>query len=97
MVHVCTEKVRPKFAKVKPRSSSNSEGTDKANSNRLLHNATFDQLLDDDLREQTKRAKRLDEEEHGVNIVVPSQSSSQLRSSMLSPNLRERFAHLFSC
>ena len=96
MVHVCTEKVRPKVSKVKPRSSSNKEGADKASSNRLLHNATFDQLLDDDFKEQTKRAKRLDEEEHGVNIVVPSQSSNQLRSSMLSPNLRERFAHLFS-
>ena len=95
-VHFCIEKVKPTSSKDELRTSGSNEGASKAISKRLLSNASFDQLLDDDLRAQTKRAKICDKDNQWDNLVVPARSSVQIRSSMLSPNLRERFAHLLS-
>ena len=93
-VHLCATKDKPD--KAKPRSSSKNEEGVQSNLKRLHKNANFDQLLDDDLRIQTKRVKKLSMLEAGGQGAAPSSKSIQLRSSMLSPSLRHRFAHLLS-
>ena len=40
----------------------------------MLSNASFNELLDDDLRTQAKRAKPLDGDSRMDDIVVPSQA-----------------------
>ena len=82
--------------KVKLRSTSNSEGGGKANSKRLLSNASFNVLLDDDLGTQAKRAKQLDGDDKVDDIVVPPRAPNPLRASMLPIILREKFGYLFS-
>ena len=82
--------------KVKLRSASKSEGSGKASSKRLLSNASFNELLDDDLRTQAKRAKQLDGDDKMDDIVVPPRAPNQLRASMLPISLREKFGYLFS-
>ena len=69
-MHYCTVKVKP-TVEVKLRSASNNEGGGKANSKRLLSNASFNELLDDDLRTQAKRAKQLDRDDKVDDLVVP--------------------------
>ena len=94
-VHYCTVKVKP-TVKVELRSASKSEGNGKANSKRMLSNASFNELLDDDLRTQAKRAKQLDGDDKMDDIVVPPRAPNQLRASMLPISLREKFGYLFS-
>ena len=94
-VHFCTVKVEP-VVKVKLRSTSKSEGSGKASSKRMLSNASFNELLDDDLRTQAKRAKQLDGDDKMDDIVVPPRAPNQLRASMLPISLREKFGYLFS-
>ena len=83
-VHCCTEslpKCKPKASKVRTETTSGSLGS----------NAPYEQILDDDLKIEAKRAKRqLARQNHMVRPNQPSFSAS-----MLSPNLRQRFAHLF--
>ena len=71
-------------------------GSEKAISKRLLSNATYEQLLDDDLRVQAKRDKKNSEsDDKQDNINEPAKKSSiRLTLSMLSPNLKRRFAAL---
>ena len=77
-------------------SKSNNEGGGKANSKRLLSNASFNELLDDDLRTQAKRARKLDRDDKVDDLVVPPRTPNQLRASMLPISLREKFGYLFS-
>ena len=58
--------------------------------------ASFNELLDDDLRTQAKRAKQLDGDDKMDDIVVPPRAPNQLRASMLPISLREKFGYLFS-
>ena len=94
-VHYCAEKVELS-RKDKLRSSSRNESSIRNTSKRLYKNANLDQLLDDDLRAQTTRAKKLNREDQRETLAVYSAPSVQLRSSMLSPNLRQKFAYLLS-
>ena len=69
---------------------------EKTSSKRLLSNASFEEILDDDLRLQAKQARKSYEQDKtlaGVQIPVSSRPR-ELRAAMLSPNLRQRFAHL---
>ena len=93
-VHYCTQKVKP--PKDKPQSDSRQMGGEKAISKRLLSNATYEQLLDDDLRVQAKRDKKNSErDDKQDNLNEPAKKSSiRLTLSMLSPNLKRRFAAL---
>jgi hypothetical protein len=95
-VHFCAEKVKPSRDNVSQSTSSHISG--KATSKRLLPNASIDEILDDDLRTEAKRAKRF-EAESKVDSLAVHGSSHQIEASMQSgrfPKLRERFAHLFS-
>ena len=69
-----------------------------ASSKRLHSNALFEEILNDDLRSEAKRAKKSLEQDETLarvlNPVVPFKR--ELRASMLSPNLRQRFAHLLA-
>ena len=94
-VHHCAEKVKPS-RKDKLRSSGKNESSIQKSFKRLHENASFDKLLDDDLRAQTKRAKQLNREDQRETLDVNSIPTTQLRSSMLSPNLRQKFAYLIS-
>ena len=58
-----------------------------------LHaNAPFEQLLDDDLKIEAKKAKKSIEHEapSGAHKLYP------LKATMLSPNLAQRFSHLLA-
>ena len=94
-MHYCIVKVKP-TVKAKLRSASNNEGGGKANSKRLLSNASFNELLDDDLRTQAKRARKLDRDDKVDDLVVPPRTPNPLRASMLPISLREKFGYLFS-
>ena len=71
---------------------------DNASSVRLHTNASFADILDDDLKREAKRAKKSYEQdatlERVPNLVLPF--GRELRASMLSPVLRQRFAHLLT-
>ena len=78
-------------SKALSKSSIEKTSIEKTSSKRLLCNASFEKILDDDLRIQAKRARKSYEQDKtlvGLSNPVP------LRASMLSPNLRQRFAHL---
>ena len=69
---------------------------DKTTSKRLRSNALFGDLLDDDLRSEAKRANKSFEQDKtlaGVSNPVPP-FRRELRASMLSHKLRQRFSHL---
>ena len=71
---------------------------EKVSSERLLSNASFEKILDDDLRSEAKRAKKNSEQDqtHAGVLNPVSTLNRELRASMLSPNLRQRFAHLLA-
>ena len=86
---------------MKQQTSSKSSGEktcmDKTTSKRLRSNALFGDLLDDDLRSEAKRAKKSFFEQDKTlarvsNPVPPFRR--ELRASMLSHKLRQRFSHL---
>ena len=98
-VHTCTENVEPSNkSQALSKSNMKKPSTEEKPSNRLLSNASFEEILDDDLRLQAKQARKSYEQDKtlaGVQIPVSSQKR-ELRASMLSPNLRQRFAHLLA-
>ena len=69
---------------------------EKTSSKRLHSNASLEQILDDDLRLEAKRARKsFEQDQTQAGVLNPvSTLNRELRASMLSPNLRERFAHL---
>jgi hypothetical protein len=76
--------------------ASNAEGASskvlkKTSSKRLLDSVPIEQILDDDLKNEANKAKRLK--------ILPEESTElqqfELRPSMPSPHLRSKFAHLF--
>ena len=88
-VHNCTDTV-PQGA------ASNAEGASskvlkKTSSKRLLDSAPIEQIVDDDLKNEANKAKIIKSLPQGS--VEPQQHV--LKPSMLSPNLRSKFAHLF--
>ena len=85
-VHSCTNEGVPKLASKSIKSSS-STASPKAE---LLLNSSFEEILDDDLRVEAKRAKKSLENFTPVTGV----QSTRLTASMLPPKLRQRFAHL---
>jgi len=93
-VHTCAENVEPTLkSKTLSKSSIEKTGSEKTSSKRLLCNVPFEEILDDDLRIEAKRARKSYEQDKtlvGVLNPVP------LRATMLSPNLRQRFAHLLA-
>ncbi len=65
----------------------------KATSKKRLNNASFEQILDDDLSREAKRARvRSHEDVDQVISFDVSPFVGDLRASMLSPKLRERFS-----
>ena len=96
-VHSCTENVEPYYkSQASSKSSMEKLTLEKTSSKRLHSNASFEQILDDDLRIDAKRAKKSHEQDETlarVQITVSSRPR-ELRAAMLSPNLRQRFAHL---
>ena len=78
------------------KSSIDKNEVEKTTYKRLLSNASFDKILDDDLRWEAKRARKSFERDKTLAGVVNPVSplNRELRASMLSPSLRERFAHL---
>ena len=95
-VHSCAEKIKP--TRINETQSSSSHISGKAPSKRLSPNANIDEILDDDLRTEAKRAKRFDAESK-VNSLAVHGNSQEIEASMQSgrfPQLRARFAHLFS-
>ena len=94
-MHYCTGKVKPK-AKDKLASDSASLEGRKTISKRLLSNASYDALLDDDLSLQAKRDKKNLEKDNELGSRADPRNKSEIRltNSMLSPKLRERFASL---
>ncbi len=58
----------------------------------LLLNSTFEQILDDDLRRESKKAKLKDHADDYVIVLNPAAHSGKLKASWLPPVLRERFA-----
>ena len=93
-VHYCTQKVKPE--KDKPQSDSRNMGSGKAITKRLLANATYEQLLDDDLRVQAKRDKKnweRDDKQDSHNDPA-KKSDIRLTLFMLSPHLKVKFAAL---
>ena len=90
-VHASTGNVEPSH-----KSQALSKPTmEKASCQRLQSNAPFEQILDDDLRLEAKRAGKSHEQDKtstGVEIL----SQKELRANMLSPNLRQRFAYLLA-
>ena len=94
-MHYCTEKVKPK-SKDKLASASGNIGGRKAINQRLLENATYDQLLDDDLRTQAKRDKKnwIKDDKLDNHVDPRNKSEIRLTSSMLPQSLREKFATL---
>ena len=93
-MHYCTQKVKPE--KDKPQSDSRNMGSGKAITKRLLANATYEQLLDDDLRVQAKRDKKNWERDDKQDSHNDPAKKSDIRStlSMLSPDLKVKFAAL---
>ena len=88
-VHHCTDEV-PQGA------ASNAEGANytvvkKKVSKRLLDSASIEDILDDDLKNDANKAKR----QKILNKESTEPRSFELRPSMLPPNLRSKFAHLF--
>ena len=60
-------------------------------------NASFNKILDDDLRSEAKMARKSFEQDETLAAGVANPVSPlnrELRASMLSPYLRERFVHL---
>ena len=96
-VHTCAENVEPTLkSKALSKSSIEKTSIEKTSSKRLLCNASFEKILDDDLRIQAKRARKRYEQDKtlvGVSNPVPP-FRRELRASMLSPKLRQRFSHL---
>ena len=70
----------------------------KASSKRLLSNAPFEQILDDDLRIEAKRARKsFEQDQTQAGAINPVSTPHRgLRASMLSENIRKKFAHLLS-
>ena len=87
--------MKPK-AKDKLASDSASLEGRKTISKRLLSNASYDALLDDDLSLQAKRDKKNLEKDNELGSRADPRNKSEIRLtlSMLSPKLRERFASL---
>ena len=92
-IHFCMEKIVLASTSMS-QSSRAQKGNGKATSKRLLENATFDQLLDDDLRTQAKRAKQLEMGNTSDSLTDHRGTRNHLRASMLSPKLRDRFSYL---
>ena len=94
-VHHCAEKVKPK-AKDKLASDSGITGGRKMTNKRSLENASYDELLDDDLRIQAKRDKKnwMEDNKLGTNSDPSNKSEIRLTSSMLPLSLRLKFASL---
>ena len=98
-VHTCTENVEPTMkSQTLSKSRIEKTGSGKASSKRLHSNALFEEILDDDLRSEAKRAKKSLEQDETLarvlNPVLPFKR--ELRASMLSQNIRQRFAHLLA-
>ena len=96
-VHTCTENVLPIVRSTTlSKSSIDKNEAEKTTTKRWLSNALFDKILDDDLRWEAKRARKSFEQDKALAGVVNPVSplNRELRASMLSPRLRERFAHL---
>jgi hypothetical protein len=94
-VHHCAEKIKPK-AKDKLASDSGITGGRKMTNKRSLENASYDELLDDDLRIQAKRDKKnwMEDNKLGTNSDPSNKSEIRLTSSMLPLSLRLKFASL---
>ena len=90
-VHYCTVKVKPK---PDDKRSSDSINMRSMASKRLLENADHDQILDDDLRLQAKRDRKNWMKGEKASSDSLKKPEIRLTSSMLSKNLRERFADL---
>ena len=86
-VHSCTKNNLPK-AEGKPRSSGSIEATPLVD--KLIENSSYEDLLDDDLRREAKRAKKTSEQADSSS----RQQVTRFTANMLSPNLRLRFPHL---
>ena len=90
--HVCQKhaigEAVPKIAALQPRRISR-----KNSSKKSLSNAPFEQIRDDDLSNEAKRARlRIRTDFDQVISFDVSPSVSGLRATMLPPKLRERFA-----
>ena len=94
-VHTCTAKSVPTL-KGKPKSfssSRNEDGNKDLSKGYLQANSSFEELLDDDLRKEAMKAKKSSgQRTTSTGVYKPY----ELKASLLSPNLRERFAHLLS-
>ena len=85
--HTCAVEIIPNTLS-KPKRSSNSKALPKGS---LQANSSFEDLLDDDLKVEAKRAKK--SLEHDAPLAG-DKMPYKLKASLLSPNLRQRFAHL---
>ena len=88
-VHSCIVKA-PQGAAEKAR-GANEKIVKISNYKRLLENASTEHILDDDLKNEARKAKRR-------KTNSPQRSAEpnfRLKASMLPPNLRHKFAHLF--
>ena len=74
-------------------SSSNEDGNKDLPKGHLQANSSFDELLDDDLRKEAMKAKKSSGQKTTSN---GGYKPYELKASLLSPKLRERFAHLLS-
>ena len=97
-VHSCTANVSPSVRSTTSSKSSIAKVAEKVSSERLLSNASFEKILDDDLRSEAKWAKKsFEQDQTHAGVVNPvSTLNRELRAPMLSPNLRQRFAHLLA-
>ncbi len=86
--HVSEEAVYPQTAASRPRTIAR-----KASSKKRLYNASFEQILDDDLSKEAKRARlRCLKDDDQVISFDALPAVGNLRASMLSPKLRERLS-----
>jgi len=94
-VHTCTAESMP-TPRSKPKSSSSSSKEDSSkevSKGHLQANSSFDELLDDDLKREAMKAKKSSgQKTTSTGVYKPY----ELKASLLSPHLREKFAHLLS-